>query len=147
MTHDAMSHKMIRWTAALGAVVVAVGLAGCGGTDESAGASSAAASPSGASKVSPPPSADTATTIDITIANGTVTPRNARIDATVGTPIVLYVTSDAADEVHVHSTPEHSFEVAAGAQRERFEFTVTVPGSVAVELHEADVTVATLQVR
>lgn len=90
---------------------------------------------------------DDATTVDITIADGAVTPRNARIEATVGKPVVLYVTSDAADELHVHSTPEHSFEVSAGAQRQRFEFTVAVPGSVAIELHEADVTVATLQVR
>ena len=60
---------------------------------------------------------------------------------------MLYVTSDAADEVHVHATPEHSFKVAAGASRERFEFTSEVPGSVAIELHEADVTVATVSVR
>lgn len=131
----------------IGAVAIlsalGLGVTACGGSDSDAPATSSSAQT--AVSISSPQ--DDATTVDITIADGAVTPRNARIEATVGKPVVLYVTSDAADELHVHSTPEHSFEVSAGAQRQRFEFTVAVPGSVAIELHEADVTVATLQVR
>ncbi len=61
-------------------------------------------------------------------------------------PITLRVTSDAADELHVHSVPDHKFEVAAAANQ-TFQFNVDVPGNVDVELHHLDRTVATIQVR
>ena len=84
--------------------------------------------------------------VEITIAHGTVTPTNASLTAKVGQPITLRVNSDADDELHVHSTPEHEFEVKAQPEQE-FSFTVDVPGSVAVELHHLDRTVATIQVQ
>lgn len=83
--------------------------------------------------------------LDITIADGAVTPVNAELSATVGTPITLRVTSDADDELHVHAVPEHSFAVRPGAGQ-HFEFTVDVPGRVEVELHHLDRTVATINV-
>jgi hypothetical protein len=46
----------------------------------------------------------------------------------------------------VHSSPDHEFEVAA-APNQTFSFTVEVPGSVEIELHKLDRTVATLQVQ
>jgi hypothetical protein len=84
--------------------------------------------------------------VNVTIAHGQVTPANAILQATVSQPITLHVTSDAADELHVHSVPDHKFEVAAAANQ-TFEFTVDVPGNVDVELHHLDRTVATIQVR
>jgi hypothetical protein len=84
--------------------------------------------------------------VDVTIAYGQVTPANVVLQATVRQPITLHVTSDAADELHVHSVPDHKFEVAAAANQ-TFEFTVDVPGNVDVELHHLDRTVATIQVR
>jgi hypothetical protein len=84
-------------------------------------------------------------TIDITIAHGQVTPANASLQATVHQPITLHVTSDATDELHVHSVPEHKFELAATANQ-TFQFSVDVPGSVDVELHHLDRTVATIHV-
>jgi hypothetical protein len=84
-------------------------------------------------------------TIDITIAHGQVTPANATLQATVRQPITLHVTSDATDELHVHSVPDHKFEVAATANQ-TFQFSVDVPGSVDVELHHLDRTVATIHV-
>lgn len=83
--------------------------------------------------------------VNVTIAHGQVTPANAVLQATVRQPITLHVTSDAADELHVHSVPDHKFEVAAAANQ-TFEFTVDVPGNVDVELHHLDRTVATIQV-
>jgi heme/copper-type cytochrome/quinol oxidase subunit 2 len=85
-------------------------------------------------------------TIDITIAKGQVTPTNATLQAAVGKPITLRVNSDATDELHVHSVPDHKFQVAAAANQ-TFQFTVNVPGNVDVELHHLDRTVATIQVR
>jgi hypothetical protein len=84
--------------------------------------------------------------VDITIAKGQVTPSNAMLTAKVSEPITLRVTSDAADELHVHSVPDHKFQVAAAANQ-TFQFNVDVPGNVDVELHHLDRTVATIQVR
>lgn len=84
--------------------------------------------------------------IDVTIKGGTVTPTNEQLQAEVNEPIVVRVDSDATDELHVHSTPEHSFDVGVGPAQS-FQFTVTVPGRVDIELHEAHTTIATIQVR
>jgi hypothetical protein len=78
-----------------------------------------------------------AATFDVTISHGQVTPTNTTWQAKVGQPITVRVTSDAADELHVHSSPDHEFEVAA-APNQLFTFTVNVPGSVDVELHKLD---------
>jgi heme/copper-type cytochrome/quinol oxidase subunit 2 len=85
-------------------------------------------------------------TINVTIANRQVDPVNATLQAKVRQPITVHVTSDAADELHVHSVPDHKFEIAA-APNQTFQFTVDVPGSVEVELHHLDRTIATIQVR
>ncbi|OBI12815.1 hypothetical protein [Mycobacterium sp. E2497] len=82
----------------------------------------------------------------ITIANGQVTPTNAALQARVKQPITLHVTSDAADELHVHSTPDHKFPVAVAANQ-TFQFSVDVPGNVEVELHHLNRTIATIQVQ
>ena len=105
--------------------VIAVALAGCGGASKA---------PSGSGL-----------TVDITIAHGQVTPANATLQATVRQPITLRVTSDVTDELHVHSVPDHKFEVAA-APNQTFQFSVDVPGSVDIELHHLDRTVATVHV-
>lgn len=109
------------------AAVLVCGLVGCGGGS------------TGKSPAAP-------LTIDVTIANEQVTPTNATLQAKVHQQITLHVTSDAADELHVHSTPDHKFQVAA-APNQTFGFAVDVPGNVAVELHHLDRTIATIQVQ
>ena len=84
--------------------------------------------------------------VDVTIAKGRVTPTNATVAAKVHQQITLRVTSDAPDELHVHSTPDHKFQVAA-APNQTFQFSVDVPGDVEVELHHLDRTVATIHVQ
>ena len=86
------------------------------------------------------------TTIDITIEGGNVTPTNAEVQAKLDEPIVLRVNSDAADELHVHSVPEHTFKVAP-KPGQQFQFNVEVPGKVEIELHELNRVVATVQVQ
>lgn len=108
------------------AVTLIFGLVGCGG--------------------SPNKGAPSNLEVDVTIAKGQVTPVNATLQAKVGQPITFRVTSDAADELHVHSSPDHEFKVAA-APNQTFQFSVDVPGNVEVELHHLDRTVATIQVR
>lgn len=59
---------------------------------------------------------------------------------------MLQVTSDVADQLHVHSVPEHTFNIEPRPDQ-TFEFTVDVPGQVDIELHDLNRTVVTIQVR
>lgn len=125
-------------------LIAALTLAGCGaGTTGSSGSSTVAGQPARPTSGS---AAIAGLTVDITIAGGTLTPTNAQLTATVGQPIVLQVSSDTDDELHVHSVPDHEFEVTPG-HHQSFEFTVDVPGTVEVELHHLNRTVASIQVR
>jgi hypothetical protein len=90
---------------------------------------------------------DDAVEIEIEIENGRVTPSGERVDVQVGEPIRFKVDSDVADELHVHSTPEHTFAVKAGADDKEFEFTLNQPGVVEVELHELGDVVVSLAAR
>ena len=128
--------------------VAAVLTAGCGwsggGTTSdtvSSGTASGTAAPELTDQQVPP----TRATLDVTIKGGEVTPTNTQMDAQVGEPIVIRVNSDAADELHVHSNPEHSFAVSP-TNGQSFQFTVDVPGRVDVELHHLHTTVATITV-
>ena len=127
---------------AMAAVLV---LAGCGSSDSPA-ATSQSSSSAATSSAGPSQPAAQGLSVDITIAGGTVTPTNTTLQAKIGEPITLHVDSDVADELHVHSVPDHEFEVEA-KPGQTFDFTVDVPGSVEVELHHLNRTVATIQVR
>ncbi|OZD60320.1 hypothetical protein CH263_21970 [Rhodococcus sp. 06-1059B-a] len=135
--------KHVRCAAVTGAAMLflAVGCSSASDTGSSTAATSSAAEES--SVADPQPAG---TVIDVTIMGGDISPTNERLDAVVGEPITLRVNSDTTDELHIHSVPDHTFEVEAKADQ-TFEFTVDVPGSVAIELHHADRTVATLAVR
>ena len=84
--------------------------------------------------------------VNVTIANGQVTPTNATLQAKVKQQITFHITSDATDELHVHSVPDHKFQIAPAANQ-TFQFSVDVPGNVEVELHHLDRTIATIQVQ
>ena len=73
-------------------------------------------------------------------------PVNEQLHAAVKEQIVIHVNSDVADELHVHSTPEHTFKVEPKSGQS-FQFTVDVPGRVDVELHNLNKTIATIEVR
>lgn len=112
--------------------LLSIGIVACG---EASNTGSASSAHNGAGLV-----------VNVTIAHGSVTPANATLEAKVHQPITVRITSDAADELHVHSVPDHKFQVAA-APDQTFQFSVDVPGNVDVELHHLDKTVATIQVR
>jgi hypothetical protein len=124
--------------------------AGCGGSTSSDNASGSASgsqpstvSPSDMPNEQAPP---TRLVIDVNIKGGKVTPTNEQLQAGLKEQIVVRVSSDAADELHVHSTPEHSFNVEAKPMQS-FQFTVDVPGKVDIELHKLNKTIATIQVQ
>ena len=123
-------------------------VAACGGSQD--GGEAAPPSPS-ASTISPSEMTDQQRpadrlTIDISIEGGNVTPTNARLQGKLGEPIVLRVNSDGADELHVHSVPEHTFRVEP-TPGQMFQFTVDVPGNVDIELHDLNRVIASVQVQ
>jgi hypothetical protein len=124
--------------------------AGCGGSNGSDSAPGSASSsqpstvgPSDMSNEQAPPSR---LAIDVDIKGGDVTPTNQQLKAGVNEQIIIRVNSDASDELHVHSTPEHKFNIDAKPMQ-IFQFTVDVPGKVDVELHKLNKTIATIQVQ
>ncbi len=121
-------------------------VAGCGGSRNDTETSTPAESTAGAADMSDQQRPSDRLTIDISIEGGNVDPTNARVQGKVGEPIVLRVNSDAADELHVHSVPEHTFKVDP-KPGQQFQFTVDVPGNVEIELHELNRVVATVQVQ
>ena len=128
-------------------VAVAILTAGCGGDK---GQNYTVSTPS-ATTVNPSELPDHQTPPDrlvvrVAIKDGAVTPTNAQLQAAVGQPIIFRVDSDAADELHVHSNPEHSFKIEP-KPGQVFQFTVDVPGKVDIELHELNKTVATITVQ
>jgi hypothetical protein len=130
----------------MAAALITAGCGGSNGTDNASGTSSAApstVSPSDMSNEQAPP---TRLVIDVDIKGGNVTPTNQQLQAGVKEQIIVRVNSDVADEVHVHSTPEHTFNVEAKPMQS-FQFTADVPGKVDVELHKLSKTIATIQVQ
>jgi plastocyanin len=87
-----------------------------------------------------------AVVVDIAVKGGTVTPQGDRVDVKVGQKVTLHITSDTDEAIHVHSEPEHEYEVGPGDDVEK-SFTIDTPGQVAVEAHHLDVTIAQLVVR
>lgn len=121
-------------------------IVGCSGSTEEpadrSGAPPVTAAPALSDQQAPPERV----VIDVTISDGQVTPVNQQVQAKVRQPIIIRVTSDADDELHVHASPEHTFTVRPGPLQS-FQFEVEVPGKVDVELHDLNRVVATITVQ
>ena len=83
--------------------------------------------------------------ITVNVANGTVTPPPAPVDVPLGTTVVIEVTTDADDEVHVHGY-EETVPVTAGRPA-RVEVLADIPGQFEVELHGNALLLLTLRVQ
>ncbi|TPG35317.1 hypothetical protein EAH80_10870 [Mycobacterium hodleri] len=130
-------------------IATALLLAGCGGSNESddqADSSRANASSTGVPQMSDQQAPPERLVVDVTIKGGEVTPTNEQLQATVGDPIVVRVDSDAADQLHVISTPEHTFDIKPRSGQS-FQFTVSAPGKVDVTLHDLNRTIASISVQ
>lgn len=123
-------------------------LSGCStGTDPDTAAPAPAASPSAAS--SQPPSAapsptPTGTVIEAAYAGGQVTGVGPRIEVPVGETVVFRMTSDVAEEVHIHGYDLY-VDLPAGGTGEA-EFTADIPGSFELELHGSGQPITQLRV-
>lgn len=89
----------------------------------------------------------TVKTIEITVADGVMTPSGAEVDVDAGQPIDLVVTADAPGEIHVHSDTEEEFAYEGTGEPETFEMQIDRPGQVEVESHTLDQLIVKLVVQ
>jgi len=128
---------------AVGAAALALSLASCAGkAPDTAAAATSSSTAAGSSSSSA--SSAAGQTIQVSYAGGTIT-GGGRVPVKLGTSVTLEVTSDVADEVHVHGydlmqdvTPDGPATVT---------FDATIPGVFEVELEELGRQLLTLQVQ
>ena len=118
------STRVLLPVAALG---LALGLSACGEDDTAA-----------------PASSDEPVVVEVTFADGTVTPAGERVQVDVGQEVVFEITADEAGELHAHTTEELELSYPEGTSEQTM--TVDQPGVVDVESHDLDQVVVQLQV-
>ncbi len=84
------------------------------------------------------------TVVEITINGDNVEPSGARVEAELGEPIILQITSDREGELHVHSTPEQTIGYGQGTTEA--ELTIDQPGVIEVEDHHSGLVIVQLEV-
>lgn len=127
---------------ATGAVLIGV-LGGCGGGAATAPGSSPAGG-SAAPGRAPAPAPPTVHTISVKVRGGKASGDTGRVAVPLGTPVVISVSSDVADEIHVHGY-DRMVKVPAGSTGS-VAFTANKPGTFDVELENAKVALLQLQV-
>ncbi|MGY2004625.1 hypothetical protein [Blastococcus sp. SYSU DS1024] len=138
-----------RRTAAAVLLPLAVALAGCAGTAAPADEPTATGSPTTTSPTatSAPPTTPTETAgqrIEVEVTGGQVSGDTGRVPVPLGEPVTVVVTSDVADEVHLHGY-DRLAELVPGRPAE-LAFDATIPGVFELELHDAGTVLLTLQV-
>jgi heme/copper-type cytochrome/quinol oxidase subunit 2 len=140
-----MTVRPARLCAALLGFTIALGAAGCAGTDSAAPGRSSSAAPESTSGATSGTSAVAGgRRIEVEMAGGQLSGDTGRVPVRAGEHVTLVITSDVADEVHVHGYDVEA-ELSPGEPVE-LTFDATVPGVFEVELHEADTVLLTLQV-
>jgi plastocyanin len=122
------------------AAALAVLTAGCAGNSSSSLANGATASASPAASASA-----SLQTIRLRYASGKVTGASGRVKVALGTTVALVVTSDVADEVHLHGY-DKSADVAKGGTA-TITFRASKPGIFEVELESLKRRLVQLQVQ
>jgi hypothetical protein len=133
------------------ATALVVVLTGCAGTDSpTTPAASTAAGSSTTSAADPSSAAPSAPAsvagqhIAVQVAGGQVSGDTGRVPVPVGEQVTLTVTSDVADELHLHGY-DLTAALAPGTPTE-LTFDATIPGVFEVELHEAGTVLLSLQI-
>ncbi len=149
----------------LAAVAVLVLVAGCGASEQApigsvpsatSPSAPAATSPSASSSSTPASSGPTTsaaattpafdgTSVTVTFQKGRVRTASKRVVVPLNSTVRLRVTSDVADEVHVHGVDEY-IDLKPGTEVVR-DVVARIPGTFEVELHDAGDLLFTLQVR
>jgi hypothetical protein len=90
------------------------------------------------------PAGPSARVLTLTVSGGKASGDTDRVVVALGTPVTINVTSDAADEVHVHGYDKET-QIPAGGTGS-VAFTADIPGVFEVELHESGLQLLQLQV-
>ncbi|MDP3714221.1 MAG: hypothetical protein Q8R60_17240 [Mycobacteriales bacterium] len=133
---------------ALALALTATLLAGCGD-----GGSTVATPPTTGTATAPPsatpsatsvavPSSDVDQDISLTYAAGKVTGDTGRVTVTLGSKVRIVVTSDVAEELHLHVYDVK--KVVTPGQPTEVLFTADVPGQVELELEQSRTTLVRL---
>jgi carbonic anhydrase/acetyltransferase-like protein (isoleucine patch superfamily) len=125
------------------ALLVSVGCGG--GDDDSPTVGSDTPTSTSAGGATATTTASAATVLTATVRGGSVVEGGSRQRATLGQPVTIRVTSDVADEVHIHGY-DKKFNVAAG-QTAEVTFSATIPGVFEVELEKSKKVLFTMEVR
>ena len=136
-----MTARPSRFPLALTGLALALGLTACAGTaapDTAAGSSSAQTSSSSTA------STPAGQRIEVQVSGGPVSGDTGRVPVAADEHVTLVITSDVADEVHVHGYDLEA-ELSPGQPTE-LVFDATIPGVFEVELHEAGTQLLSLQV-
>jgi hypothetical protein len=128
------------------AVIALLVLVSCGGDDDSPTVGSDTPVPTTVAGSSATNATSTAgTVLAVTVRGGSVVEGGSRQRATLNQPVTVRVTSDVADEVHVHGYNK-MFNVAAG-QTGEVTFNANIPGVFEVEFEKSKKVLFTLEVR
>jgi hypothetical protein len=120
---------------ALGLLALALVLGGCAGR---------APAPEDDGRAATTTAESAAHRFDVEIAHGRVSGDTGRVSVPTGSSVTITITSDAADEAHLHGYDLET-ELTPGEPAE-LAFDATVPGVFELELHEAGTQLLTLQV-
>ncbi len=132
-----------RLGAALAVVAMAV-LAACDGDDDTPTLASDGSVPTTVAG-SAVPAGPARTVLAVTVRGGSVVEGGSRQRATLNEAVTIRVTSDVAEEVHVHGY-EKRFAVAAG-QTGEVTFNANIPGVFEVEFERSGRQLFTMEVR
>ena len=137
-------HPALLRTALVG-LSLTLSLAGCAGKKADPSVAGTSSSGSASSSASGTPSAGTEQRIEVTFTHGKAGGDTGRVPVALGTSVSLVVTSDVADEVHLHGYDIEK-ELSPG-QPATLQFTADVAGVFEVELHHAGTVLLRLQVQ
>jgi FtsP/CotA-like multicopper oxidase with cupredoxin domain len=145
---------------ATGATALALALAGCGGdsagtvadatpspsaTSAAPSPSASSASPTASGTPTPTPTEDEGQVVEVTVAGGKVSGPDGRVKVKKGDTVTLRVTSDVADEIHLHGYDE-TVDVQAGGTAE-LTFEATLDGVFEAELEERALQLVEFQIQ
>ena len=130
------------------ALVLALGLAGCGGDDETATTDTTTTTTTTeptttTTTTTPPPEGPTV--VRVRVRDGAPVGGIVRETVDQGDRVVLVVTADVTDEVHVHGY--NLMRDVAPGKPARIAFRATLPGVAEVELEDRGLQIAELTVR
>ena len=126
------------------AVLAMVALAACGGDDDTPTVASDGSVPTTVTGSSAP-AGPARTVLAVTVRGGSVVEGGSRQRAALNEAVTIRVTSDVAEEVHVHGY-EKKFNVAPG-QRGEVTFNANIPGVFEVEFERSGKQLFTMEVR